>query len=581
MKRNDQTQHEIRPSRMAAGQRGNWTSRRWLALSFLTVFFGSNASLCAQYTISPVAGAAGYQFDGTGVAVDSAGNVYATAIGTTAWSGPYIMKVSPSEGAPTVLAGSDIKGGSPYSICNDGPGPTTTVPTNIGFTDLGGVAVDPYGNVYVSQSGNGPIVEIESSSFFTCPVGSNEYGAIGIAADSAGDIFFVDSATAIYKGAEPILPISGSCSNGEIGSPVGLAVDAAGNLYIADQRCNVIWKVTQLGTGQRTVVAGTYQEGNCPASVGDGALATKACLDAPIGVAVDPYGNLYIADFNNFRVREVNNQTKIITTIAGNGTSGSTTAGPATSTSLQPHSITIGPGGEIYVGVLANSSTNLMYKLTPTGAMMVSPAPGSTMRPPVTFTWSGAPAGSEYQLDFGNNPIVPGTSYTGDIYDSGATSATESTPGSFPCNGDALNAQLTTTTAGVSQSGVYTYKACMLDMTVSPTSLGRSGGVVTVTVTVWSQLSQDVTLTVTGAQVYPCPPNPFHPGCPAAVNLNGSPKSLTLVANQPQTVSFTVTFNATPPNLNSINIDYEFSATLTGANGSTLDSVAVVITAQS
>jgi uncharacterized membrane protein YbhN (UPF0104 family) len=105
-------------------------------------------------------------------------------------------------------------------------------------------------------------------------------------------------------------------------------LDSAGNLYIADQGNAVIRRVSTTGT--ITTVAGN----NAVGYSGDNGQATNATLYAPAGVAVDGAGNLYIADAGNNRIREVNTS-GIITTIAGNGTAGfSGDNGPATSATL-------------------------------------------------------------------------------------------------------------------------------------------------------------------------------------------------------------------------------------------------------
>ena len=100
--------------------------------------------------------------------------------------------------------------------------------------------------------------------------------------------------------------------------------DAAGNFYIADPDQNRVFKVDT--SGQLTVVAGVGVSGFS----GDGGLATSASLSAPVGVALDGAGNLFIADEFNNRIRRVDAATGIITTVAGNGFPGfSGDGGPA------------------------------------------------------------------------------------------------------------------------------------------------------------------------------------------------------------------------------------------------------------
>jgi DNA-binding beta-propeller fold protein YncE len=94
----------------------------------------------------------------------------------------------------------------------------------------------------------------------------------------------------------------------------GLALNGAGNLYVADQYNYAIRKVTA-ATGVITTMAGNGTQGFS----GDGGPATQAQLNRPYGVAVDGAGNIYIADKNNNRVRMVSASTSNISTVAGNG----------------------------------------------------------------------------------------------------------------------------------------------------------------------------------------------------------------------------------------------------------------------
>jgi len=120
----------------------------------------------------------------------------------------------------------------------------------------------------------------------------------------------------------------GQATQAEINRVVGLAADAAGNIYMADQNNNRVRKVDTHGV--ITTFAGTGQ----PGFGGDDGQATQALLNAPLGVCVAPSGDIYINDTSNLRVRRVS-PTGIITTVAGNGISGSTgDGGQATAASM-------------------------------------------------------------------------------------------------------------------------------------------------------------------------------------------------------------------------------------------------------
>ena len=123
---------------------------------------------------------------------------------------------------------------------------------------------------------------------------------------------------------------NGPATAAELDDPTGVAVDSAGDLFIADSGNNVIREVNH-ATGVITTVAGNGTAGYS----GDSGPATAAELDDPAGVAVDSAGDLFIADTGNNVIREVNHATGVITTVAGNGTAGySGDDGPATAAEL-------------------------------------------------------------------------------------------------------------------------------------------------------------------------------------------------------------------------------------------------------
>src|SRR5438093_4862303 len=122
----------------------------------------------------------------------------------------------------------------------------------------------------------------------------------------------------------------GDATIAHLNSPAGVAVDSSGNLYIADLGNERIRKIAA-ATGIITTVAGNGVLG----FAGDGSAATSASLSVPVGVAVDAGGNLYIADHSNNRIRKVTPGTGIITTVAGNGSpSFAGDGGAATSASI-------------------------------------------------------------------------------------------------------------------------------------------------------------------------------------------------------------------------------------------------------
>ena len=177
----------------------------------------------------------------------------------------------------------------------------------------------------------------------------------GIALDGAANLYiadtlhyrirFVNAKTGIINtfagdGSPGYAGDNGPAVNATFSTPSGVAVDGAGNVYIADTGNNVIRKVVP-STGIVTTVAGNGLPGTAT-NVGDGGPATSANLNAPQGVTVDVAGNLFIADTSNHRIRRVDAISGIITTVAGNGAVNGAggggfggDGGPATSAELE------------------------------------------------------------------------------------------------------------------------------------------------------------------------------------------------------------------------------------------------------
>lgn len=199
------------------------------------------------------------------------------------------------------------------------------------------VSLDGAGNVYIADSDNNQVRMI-------C-AGANSSIIAGVSCSKAGIIVEV---------AGNGVPQAGVIFN----YPTGVALDGAGNLYIADKRNNVIRKMTA-ATGALSTVAGDgYINPNTGFGgyTGDNGPATSAELNFPQGVTVDVNGNLFIADTDNHRIRRVDAVTGTITTAAGNGTAGAGgDSGQATSANLNmPFAVAFDSSGNMYIPDSAN-----------------------------------------------------------------------------------------------------------------------------------------------------------------------------------------------------------------------------------
>jgi len=247
----------------------------------------------------------------TSVAVDASGNLFIADN-----KNERIRKVTAS-GIITTVAGSGPTCATPPcgGLSGDG-GPATSAQLNNPFS----VAVDASGNLFIADVGNNLIRKVSASGIITTVAGSGSYGF-------SGD--------------------GGPATSASLNTPYGVAVDASGNLLISDTGNNRIRKV--LASGIITTVAGNGTAG----VTGDGGPAISAELKGPGGIAADAFGNLFIAD-NPYgvtnRIREVS-ASGVITTVAGNGTAGfSGDGGPAISAELdQPYNLAVDASGNLFI----------------------------------------------------------------------------------------------------------------------------------------------------------------------------------------------------------------------------------------
>jgi trimeric autotransporter adhesin len=347
-------------------------------------------------------GTTGYKGDGgpatsaglyypLGIAVDASGDIYIADNFNN-----RIRMVTRSTGIITTVAGDGT-----FGYKGDG-GPATSAGL---FYPLG-IAVDASGNIYIADTSNNRIrLVTRSTGIITTVAGDGTFGyrgdggpatsaslhnPWGIAVDASGNIYIADidnhRIRLVTRSTGIITTVAGDGTFGYRGDggpatsaglyyPYGVAVDASGNIYIADTSNNRIRLVTR-STGIITTVAGDGTAGYR----GDGGQATSAGLYYPRGIAVDASGNIYIADFNDNRIRLVTRSTGIITTVAGDGTAGYTgDGGLATSAGLSfPNSIAVDASGNIYIVDYGNNRIRLVSPEVSTASLAPSSPPSSS-----------------------------------------------------------------------------------------------------------------------------------------------------------------------------------------------------------
>jgi hypothetical protein len=314
-----------------------------------------------------------------GLASDSAGDLY---VANTADNVVALLTGTTT----TTLAGSYEASGE----TGDG-GPATAA----SLTEPAGLAVDKAGDVFIADTEDNVVREVTPSGTIVRVAGTGQEGYTGdggpatkaelnspqsVAVNAKGDLFIADTANNVIREVTPRGRISTFAGKGRAGYagdngaatyakltlPTGVAVDAVGNVYIADTGNNVIRRVST--SGVITTVAGNYAadwaSGGTGGFSGDGGPATSAQLNAPEGVAVDRAGDLFIADTFNDAVREVTPDgtiTTLVNTAAKPGKTG--VPGPANAAELNsPYAVTVDNStGNVYI---ADTSNNAIREVT-------------------------------------------------------------------------------------------------------------------------------------------------------------------------------------------------------------------------
>ena len=317
-----------------------------------------------------------------GIVIDSSGNVYISDDDNN-----RIRKITASTGIITTYVGT---GTASYS----GDGGLATSATLHGQNGLG---IDNLGNIYIADQGNHCVrkVTVQSSIITTIAgTGSSGYNGdgidatsatmdypVGVALDSSANFYISDgfnnrirkvfSSTGIIftvagTGVAGYSGDGGQATSAAIKLPVGINLDNSGNFYFGDDNgYNVIRKVT-VATGIISTVAGT---GSATGGYnGDNIAATSATLYVPHDVVIDFFGNLYISDRNNNRVRKVTVSTGIITTVVGTGVTSSSGDGSAASSATVnwPVYSRFDSAGNLYVSEGAGDRVRKVLSFLPT-----------------------------------------------------------------------------------------------------------------------------------------------------------------------------------------------------------------------
>ncbi len=244
-----------------------------------------------------------------------------------------------------------------------------------------GVATDVSGNLYIADQGNQRVRKVNTSGVISTFAGTGTAGFSGdggqataakvsspidIAFDASGNVYIVDKSNNRIRKVNTSGVISTIAGNGtagyngdggqataaEVSNARGITIDASGNIYFADLGNNVVREINTSG------VISTFAGNGVSGFSGDGGQATAAEINNVQRVLADNSGNIYIADGNNARIRKVNTS-GVISTFAGTGTAGfSGTGGPATAAKINsPHGMTFDAAGNMYFTNIGNNRT--------------------------------------------------------------------------------------------------------------------------------------------------------------------------------------------------------------------------------
>ncbi|WP_198674074.1 putative Ig domain-containing protein [Chitinophaga alhagiae] len=365
-----------------------------------------------------------------GVAMDKTGNIYVADR-----NNHLIRKVTPS-GVVSTFAGSGTAGSA------DGVG------TAAGFREPAGIAIDTAGNLYVSDMKNHTIRKITPAGVVSTLAGTvgilgfaDGSGSaakfnypFGLATDVSGNIYVADRYNHKIRKITPagvVTTLAGSVSgyldsvnplSAKFNNPVGIAIDQAGAIYVGDYSNNRIRKIAL--TGEVSTLAGQTASGSTD---GTGAAASFA---NPFGISADDLGNIYVADYNNHKIRKVTS-TGVVSTLAGSGSMGSADTVGSSAEFKYPVDVTADGKGRIYVV----DGNHKVRKVSVTGYSISPSLPAGLVFEGATGTISGTPTvvsgSTSYVVTAYNNVGFDSDTFSIELYSDAPPQISYSTPQTY------------------------------------------------------------------------------------------------------------------------------------------------------